>query len=249
MPILYDHGYRDLPVRERILQMRDALNYDDEQFREAIRAWDEIPELPIGDDRVILGPDVRESIRQVQRELALRTVEQAGEPAANRALQVFETLPTWRYVVESGTQADIRLVTVVNDFAVILRLLPAEPLSDPFRIGGAAESDLRVAASPGHVDGEPPSAAQPEPTLKSTGSQNRAAIDEFIRKVRDTTGRKITRTDIWTAANYTNRTDFERYQRDDPRTTDTARAKFSHVLKMQPQEFVEALERKRSSKK
>ena len=76
---------------------------------------------------------------------------------------------------------------------------------------------------------------QPEPT---TGEVDpRAAIDAFIARVNQI-GSKSTRKDFWTVAGYTNATEFERFQRRDPRATPSAANNFNRVLKMKPDDFI-----------
>src|SRR6266487_829610 len=53
---------------------------------------------------------------------------------------------------------------------------------------------------------------------ESEDSEARLRIDEFIRAVR-LEGTKITRTDIWTVAGYSDATEFERFQRGDQKAT------------------------------
>ncbi len=71
----------------------------------------------------------------------------------------------------------------------------------------------------------------------------RQRIDSFIAVVFDATGAKIQRADIWKVAGYKDRTEFHRFQRDDPKTTKAARANFDRVLALKPERFVE-LQRK-----
>jgi len=58
----------------------------------------------------------------------------------------------------------------------------------------------------------------------------RAKVDAFIERARHKTGRRITRTMIWKAAGYKNRTEFERWQRGDARTTAAAHRNIMRVL-------------------
>jgi hypothetical protein len=81
------------------------------------------------------------------------------------------------------------------------------------------------------------------PTAKA---ERRDLVDKFITRVMDSTGRKIKRTDIWKVAGYTNRTEFERYQRGDTRTTNSAKANFSRILAMEPVSFVEVLDKRQA---
>jgi hypothetical protein len=69
-----------------------------------------------------------------------------------------------------------------------------------------------------------------------------------MRRVFETTRRRVFKKDIWTAAGYSDRTEFERFQRGDARTTASAAANFERVLKTEPKLFVEILDRLRLSK-
>src|ERR1035437_2458088 len=77
------------------------------------------------------------------------------------------------------------------------------------------------------------------------GATRRALIDAFIAKLAET-GRKVTRKDVWTVAGYKSRTEFERFQRGDKRTTRAASLNFNRVLGMTPEHFIRALEKKAS---
>jgi hypothetical protein len=73
-------------------------------------------------------------------------------------------------------------------------------------------------------------------------------VDQFILKVKlAKLGRKIIRKDIWTMAGYGDRTEFERYQRYDKRTTQAAVTNFDRVLKMTPEGFMQALRKKKDT--
>jgi len=78
---------------------------------------------------------------------------------------------------------------------------------------------------------------------KRTGTRER--IDAFISKLNEA-GSKISRKDMWTVAGYTDRTEFERFQRDAPRSTRSGRANFNRVLQMTPRDFMAALKKKAS---
>jgi hypothetical protein len=81
-----------------------------------------------------------------------------------------------------------------------------------------------------------------ESTRAKAETQRREKIDAFIYMVLKETGSKITRTNIWTAAGYTDATEFERYQRDDPETTTTATNNFERILRMAPKDFIRNLD-------
>jgi len=83
--------------------------------------------------------------------------------------------------------------------------------------------------------------------LNGSTADRRAAVDTFISKLAEA-GHRITRTNIWTVAGYTHRTEFERFQRGDTRTTRSAASSFNRVLGMKPEDFVMALQKRKASK-
>jgi hypothetical protein len=82
---------------------------------------------------------------------------------------------------------------------------------------------------------------------KQTGSPERSRIDAFITGVNET-GAKVTRTDIWTVAGYSDPTEFERFQRGDQKTTTSAKQNFNRVLSMTPEVFLDALKKRQAKK-
>jgi hypothetical protein len=63
----------------------------------------------------------------------------------------------------------------------------------------------------------------------------RSAVDAYIQEVLEKTGRKITRADFWRAAGYKTRTEFERWQRCDPKHKNEAADKaFTRILTKKP---------------
>jgi len=80
-----------------------------------------------------------------------------------------------------------------------------------------------------------------------TPQNNRSRIDAFILSVLEATSERITRTAIWRVAGYGDRTEFERFQREDPKTTRSANENFNRVLTMTPERFMD-LWRKAQSK-
>jgi hypothetical protein len=73
-------------------------------------------------------------------------------------------------------------------------------------------------------------------------SATRQRIDDFIQKLKDR-GHSITRRDIWQVAGYNDPTEFERFQRDAPRTTPGSRSKFERILQLSPEAFLEKLDK------
>jgi len=79
------------------------------------------------------------------------------------------------------------------------------------------------------------------PDQQGPESAPRVAIENFMLAVL-AKGRKIRRKDIWLVAGYTERTEFERFQRNDEDTTKAAKRNFARVLNMSPKAFIEALD-------
>jgi hypothetical protein len=69
---------------------------------------------------------------------------------------------------------------------------------------------------------------------RTIAQQRRKAVDDYIAEVQAKTGKLITRTDIWKAAGYRNRTQFERWQRNDPRCTAAADRNIRQILQRKP---------------
>ena len=93
-------------------------------------------------------------------------------------------------------------------------------------------------------DTEPSGTESADAAGAAEAERRRAAIDGFMAAVAEKTGRKITRKDIWTVAGYKDPTEFERFQRDNPRTTKSATIAFNRILRMTPANFVEMLDKK-----
>ena len=75
------------------------------------------------------------------------------------------------------------------------------------------------------------------------GPKRSKAIKEFMDKVEDATGRKINKTEIWTAAGYGDPTEFQKWQRNDLSNA-TAFRTFERILSMQPEDFLTLLDKK-----
>jgi hypothetical protein len=74
---------------------------------------------------------------------------------------------------------------------------------------------------------------------------NRDRIDAFIAKLLQH-GTKINRTDIWLVGGYEDRSEFERFQRADPKVTKRAIRVFNEILTLSPEEFLKRLKARRS---
>jgi hypothetical protein len=67
------------------------------------------------------------------------------------------------------------------------------------------------------------------------GAGRRREVEAYIKEVLDKKGKRITRTDIWKNAGYKTRTEFERWERDDPRNQNkTAGERFRAILFEKP---------------
>jgi len=97
------------------------------------------------------------------------------------------------------------------------------------------ESTSRAKSAP-----EPIRNSEPRSIL----AQPRAAVDAFIARIREKTGREITRKDIYTAAGYKDRTQFERFQ-SGKRCTNAAKENFIRVMNLDPTGFFRELEKKK----
>jgi len=74
-----------------------------------------------------------------------------------------------------------------------------------------------------------------DPNHSYDGSGRRAAVDEYIEEVFSKTKKRITRKDIWTAARYKSRTEFERWERNDQKNPNqSAHERFTKILKEKP---------------
>jgi hypothetical protein len=85
-----------------------------------------------------------------------------------------------------------------------------------------------------------PETTQPCRVQTETGVR----ISKFIQAVQEATGERITKTAIWQMAGYKSRTDFEHFQREDPKATVSARKQFNRILRMKPEEFIAEAKRR-----
>jgi hypothetical protein len=89
-----------------------------------------------------------------------------------------------------------------------------------------------------------------EKQLPKQAGVRRHRVEEFLRLVLKETDQRVTKKDIALVAGYKDPTEFGRYQREDDRTTASAKNNFDRVLNMDPVEFVRQLEgRKRKTNK
>ncbi len=86
------------------------------------------------------------------------------------------------------------------------------------------------------LPGSGPPVAQDELAAEErAGASRRAQVDAYIEEVCKATGKRITRTDIWRFARYKTRTEFERWERNDPnRPNQAADERFTKILKEKP---------------
>jgi hypothetical protein len=66
-------------------------------------------------------------------------------------------------------------------------------------------------------------------------AERRVAVNAYIEEVFSRTGKRITRKDIWKSAGYDSRTEFERWERNDPkRPNKAANERFTKILAKKP---------------
>jgi hypothetical protein len=71
-------------------------------------------------------------------------------------------------------------------------------------------------------------------SVDSVARDRRVRVDAYIAEVEQATGKRLTRTDIWKLARYKSRTEFERWERNDPKATKTAAERFEKILSKKP---------------
>jgi hypothetical protein len=98
-------------------------------------------------------------------------------------------------------------------------------------------STVPTEVPPGRVSDTTPDS---DPSSIRVNTDTARRVSEFIEAVAAATGTRIKKRIIWVMAGYHSRTDFERFQREDTETTDTARKNFNRILQMEPGEFVAA---------
>jgi hypothetical protein len=97
-------------------------------------------------------------------------------------------------------------------------------------------------ASFGHPDPDPQldrrngrtKSRKARPKNDPCAAERRNAVEAYMAEVLEKTGERITRADIWKAARYKTRTDFERWQRNDPKATKSANERFTRLLREKP---------------
>jgi hypothetical protein len=146
----------------------------------------------------------------------------------------FSGLPSWQLteLMQRRVEASDRLRTGEK-----LAAQSPDPVLDAF---GITDKTVASERSTVHSSGKIAQIANSKP------ADRRAQIDAFIFKVMEETPKKVTRKDIWLVAGYRNATEFERFQRNDVRTTQSATANFERVLRMKPENFIRSLEKKRA---
>jgi hypothetical protein len=65
-------------------------------------------------------------------------------------------------------------------------------------------------------------------------TSNRVAVDAYIEEVFRVTGKELKRVDLWRSVGYRSRSDFECWERGDPRATKAASERFTAILREKP---------------
>jgi hypothetical protein len=97
----------------------------------------------------------------------------------------------------------------------------------------------QLARSRGDAQAGPPTgltahaqgAAEPAVAPAGEAARRRAAVDTYLEHASRIEGKRVTRTDFWKRAGYKSRTEFERWQRDDPKATKSAARNFERQLR------------------
>jgi hypothetical protein len=100
-------------------------------------------------------------------------------------------------------------------------------IAEALKSARASTQDKRKPVS---NDADTPAARNEKPTT----SDRRAAVDAYLAEASTRSGKRVTRTDFWKAAGYRSRTEFERWQRCDARTTEAACRAFERILREKP---------------
>ena len=85
----------------------------------------------------------------------------------------------------------------------------------------------------------PSTATITDPNAHAVGQgksgDRRAAVNAYIEEVLTQRGKRITRTHIWKQAGYKTRTEFEKWERNDPKKVNkTANERFTAILTQKP---------------
>jgi len=161
------------------------------------------------------------AIQQVNKALALR----GKLPSKAAARRTVDSKPIGRQAIE---EADLSRTSIKE-----AQRFPSQ------NSGKTAEAEEGAA--------ERGSSATPQTVVTKAGDRS-GLVDAYISKVMVETGEKISRRDICFVAGYRNPTEFQRWQRSDPRTTPTAVANFKRVLEMEPKDFLRNLEKIKARK-
>jgi hypothetical protein len=110
-----------------------------------------------------------------------------------------------------------------------------------FQVSADCCQDFAEGEEPSRATNEPPATSESHtppnkvPGDDSLGATRRAKVDAYIDEVFRAAGKRITRTDFWRAARYATRTEFERWERDDPKKRNrTADQRFTQILAEKP---------------
>jgi hypothetical protein len=116
-------------------------------------------------------------------------------------------------------------------------LLPATGNPEPLTAADPAALKLSVSED---TNPYPDRRKKPERSRKQrsipdrVAAERRKAVEAYIDEVFEKTGERITKIDFLRSAGYRNRTEFQRWQRNDPKTTKIANERFIRVLKGKP---------------
>jgi len=147
-------------------------------------------------------------------------------------------------------QIQLEVSGLLTHYGPVIKLVPEATLQSSSPVNTPpkkSHAKIRRKKKKRRRNAEPSTVAPAEPTVQSAKERDavqtvRARVDAFIGNVFQMKARRITRTDIWRVAGYTEATQFERFQRNKNQSAGSV-ARFERVLRMNPTEFLERLDR------
>jgi hypothetical protein len=133
----------------------------------------------------------------------------------------------WRPVLPLSTRSDQKELGVEPGRNIENLPSSLKPLEVTQEASGIAKAQDANIASKRHTERQ-------EVPAVTLAQQRRAAVDAYIEEIFDKTGERITRSNIWKKVGYKDRSDFERWERNDPKATKAAHDRFTRILFEKP---------------
>jgi hypothetical protein len=174
------------------------------------------------------------NIRVAETALVDRIVQDAAAAADANPLVV----EAWKTRIQRSFQPT--LLDVINSELGVLEALGRALLSQANQLGdlipeSAASSQSSESSRPQH-HGVARKAA--------SGTATRNRVDAFLDACNEISTKRIRRKHIWLAAGYKEAREFEYFQKEDRKATDTARRNFERILHYEPRKFIGILNEK-----